>query len=134
MVLTTPMLVSARGMMAIVGAIALILFVSWLFYGFTLHLAATFFIGDVPSQLAAKAAITPVILTALLQQYGIAENPLITPGIDLVIAVIVALIADGIAIAYVYRLSRQSAAILTLLHFGFAVVLGVALTNLIGFL
>jgi isopentenyl phosphate kinase len=40
--------------------------------------------------------------------------------------------ADAIAISHVYRLKWSSALPLTLLHFGFAAILGVALSNIFG--
>ncbi|MFC7176508.1 DUF7473 family protein [Halosegnis marinus] len=45
----------------------------------TLHLAATFFIGDVPSQRAAYAAPVPAAVSILLQQYGRGTSSASTP-------------------------------------------------------
>jgi hypothetical protein len=91
-----------------------------LFYAATLHLAATFFLGDEPSQRAATVAPVPAVVSLLLQQWG----PLVV--------VPVTLVGDGLAIAYVYDLEWQPAVALTLLHFAFATVLGLALLNLLG--
>lgn len=115
-------------------AIVVTLVVAWIFYGVTLHLAAVYFIGNVPSQLAAQASTAPVVISFLLQRYGLAGNALISPGIDLLVAVAATLIADAFAISYSYRLSWKSTAMLTLLHFAFAAVLGFALNNIFGFI
>lgn len=116
------------------GALALVvtLLVAWVFYAVTLHLAAVFFIGEVPSQLAAKASTAPVVVSILLQQYGLEGTVLVSPGVDLVVAVVATIIADAIAISYVYELSPSPTAALTLLHFAFATMLGLALNNLFG--
>lgn len=91
-----------------------------LFYAVTLHLAATFFLGDVPSQLAATVGPVPALVSLLLQQWG----PLVV--------VPVTLLGDGLAIAHVYDLGWRPASALTLLHFAFATVLGLALLGLLG--
>jgi hypothetical protein len=112
-------------------AIVVTLLVTWLFYAATLHLAATFFIGDVPSQLAAKAAIVPAIVSLLLQQYGL-QSGIVSPSLGVLVVVVVTLLADGIAISAVYRLSTRSTVPLVALHLGFAGVLGIALFNIFG--
>ena len=114
-------------------AIAVTLLLAWLFYAVTLHLAAVFFLGDVPSQRAATASVAPVVVSVLLQRYGLGGTALISPGIDLAVAVLATLVADAIAISYAYRLSWPPSAALTLLHFAFATALGFALNNLFGF-
>lgn len=114
-------------------AVVVTLLLAWLFYAVTLHLAAVFFVGDVESQRAAKASLAPVVVSVLLQQYGLAGNALVSPGVDLALAVLATLVADAIAISYAYRLSWPPTTALTLLHFAFATVLGVALNNLFGF-
>jgi hypothetical protein len=103
------------------------------FYAVTLHLAATFFIGDVPSQRAAYVAPVPAVVSILLQQYGVAAT-FVSPSLGVAIAVFATLGADAIAISRVYRLQWSSAIPLTLLHFGFAAILGVALANIFGLL
>ncbi|MFB6308509.1 MAG: hypothetical protein ABEH35_04190 [Haloarculaceae archaeon] len=113
-------------------AVVVTLLVTWLFYGVTLHLAAVFFIGDVPSQRAAYAATVPAAVSLLLGQYGLAGRSLVSPGVDLAIALAVTLAADAAAVHSAYGLSRRATAALTLLHLAFATVLGVALTNLFG--
>jgi hypothetical protein len=102
-----------------------------LFYAVTLHLAATFFIGDVPSQRAAKAAPAPAVVSLLLQRYGQTAG-IVSPSLGVLVTVVATLVADAIAISFVYRLQWSSAIPLTLLHFGFAALLGVALNNLFG--
>lgn len=102
------------------------------FYAVTLHLAATFFIGDVPSQRAATAAPAPAIVSLLLQRYGQTAG-IVSPSLGVLVTVVATLVADAIAISFVYRLRWSSAIPLTLLHFGFAALLGVALNNLFGF-
>jgi hypothetical protein len=115
-------------------AVVVTLLLTWLFYAVTLHLAAVFFIGEVPSQRAATASIVPALLSLLFQQYGLAQNALLGPGLDLLIAMAVTVGADAAAIAAVYGLERRATAALTALHVAFAAVLGVALSNLFGLL
>lgn len=91
-----------------------------LFYAVTLHLAATFFLGDEPSQRAATVGPVPAAVSLLLASWG--------P----VVVVPVTLVGDGLAIAHVYELEWRPAVALTLLHFAFATVLGLALVNLLG--
>ncbi|MFB6142520.1 MAG: hypothetical protein ABEJ30_04170 [Halorientalis sp.] len=114
-------------------AIAVTFLVTAAFYAVTLHLAATFFVGDVPSQRAATAAPVPAAVSLLLQQYGQRALGPISPSLGAGIAVVAILVADAIAVSYVYRLRWSSAVPLTLLHFGFAALLGVALNNVFGF-
>jgi len=102
------------------------------FYAFTLHLAATFFIGDVPSQRAAKAAVAPAAVSLLLQRWGQTAG-VVSADLGVLVTVLATLVADLIAISFVYRLRWSSATPLLLLHFGFAALLGVALNNLFGF-
>lgn len=91
------------------------------FYAVTLHLAAVFFIGDVETQLAARAAPVPAVTSLLLQQWGPA------------VVIPVTLLGDFIAIRYSYDLGLPAAAALTLLHFAFAVALIIPLNNIFGF-
>ena len=106
--------------------------VAWAFYAVTLHLAATFFIGDVPSQRAASAAPAPALVSLLLQRYGQTAG-IVSPSLGVLVTVVATLVADAIAISFVYRLKWGSTLPLVLLHFAFAAVLGVALNNLFGF-
>jgi len=99
-----------------------------LFYAVTLHLAATFLLGDVPSQRAAYVGPVPAAVSILLQQYGLSDPRLV------LVVVVATLLADLFAISFVYRLKLRSAVPLVLLHFGFAAALGVALGNLLGVL
>ena len=115
------------GIVAVLVTLAL----AWAFYAFTLHLAATFFIGDVPTQPAATAGAVPAILSVLLGQYGLTGASLISPSTDLAIALAVTLVADWLAIGYAYELDRQPAAIVLLLHLAFSVALIVPLNNLL---
>ncbi|WP_254272882.1 DUF7473 family protein [Haloarcula marina] len=112
-------------------AVVVTLLLTWLFYAVTLHLAATFFIGDTPSQLAAKAAIVPAVVSLLLQQWGV-ESGLFSPSLGVLVVVLATLVADGIAVSSVYRLSTKSTVPLVALHFGFAAVMGFALNNIFG--
>ena len=115
------------GVVAVVVTLAL----AWAFYAFTLHLAATFFIGDVPTQPAATAGAVPAALSVLLGRYGLVGDSLISPGVDLAIALLVTLVADWLAIAYAYEIDRTAAAIVVLLHLAFSVALIVPLNNLL---
>jgi hypothetical protein len=114
-------------------AILVTFLVATLFYAVTLHLAATFFIGDVPSQRAAYVAPVPAVTSILLQQYGLSGVGPLSPSLGVAVALVVTLVADAIAISFVYRLKWSSAIPLTLLHFAFAAVLGVALNNIFQF-
>ncbi|WP_276249374.1 DUF7473 family protein [Haloarcula rara] len=110
-------------------AVIVTLLLTWLFYAVTLHLAATFFIGETPTQLAAKAAIVPAIVSMLLQQWGVTSG-LVSPSLGVLVVVVATLVADGIAISLSYRLSTSSTAPLVALHLAFAAVLGFALNNI----
>jgi len=110
-------------------AVVVTLLLTWLFYAVTLHLAATFFIGETPTQLAAKAAIVPAIVSMLLQQWGVSSG-LVSPSLGVLVVVVATLVADGIAISLSYRLSTSSTAPLVVLHLAFAAVLGFALNNI----
>jgi uncharacterized membrane protein len=112
------------------GPLALLVtfLVTTLFYAVTLHLAATFFIGDVPSQKAATVAPAPAAVSILLQQYGLRSSLLVG------VAILGTLTADLLAVSVVYRLKFRSAVPLVLLHFAFAAALGIALGNLLGVL
>ena len=112
------------------GPLALIVtfLLTWVFYAFTLHLAATFFIGDVPSQKAAYVGPVPAAVSILLQQYGLSSSLLVG------VVIVATLVAELLAVSAVYRLKFRSAAPLVVLHFGFAAVMGVALANVLGVL
>jgi hypothetical protein len=112
-------------------AVVITLLVTWLFYAVTLHLAATFFIGDTPTQLAAKAAIVPAIVSMLLQQWGVTSG-LVSADLGVLVAVVVTLVADGVGISLSYRLSTRSTVPFVVLHLAFATVLGFALNNIFG--
>jgi hypothetical protein len=105
-----------------VFAVVVTFLLTALFYAVTLHLAATFFLGEEPSQRAATVAPVPAVVSLLLQQWGAA------------VVVPVTLLCDGLAIAYVYQLEWRPALALTALHFAFATLLGLALLNLFGVL
>ncbi|GCF13613.1 hypothetical protein Harman_15480 [Haloarcula mannanilytica] len=110
-------------------AVLVTVLVTWLFYAVTLHLAATFFIGDVPSQLAAKAAVAPAVVSLILQRWGI-EAGIVSADLGVLVVLVLTLLADGIAISVTYRLSNRSTAPLVALHLAFAAVLGFALNNI----
>ncbi|MFC5971427.1 hypothetical protein ACFPYI_08810 [Halomarina salina] len=110
-------------------AIVVTFLAAWLFYSIALHLAATFFLGEVPTQRAATAAFAPALFSMLLQLGQIG-------GRDIPIAVFIVLtfLAALFAIHLVYRLRWSSAAMLTLLYFAFSFALGLAVYNIISFL
>ena len=121
--------VTGGGLLALVVTFLL----TTLFYAVTLHLAATFFIGEVPSQNAAYAAVPPAVVSILLQQYGRTDAAAgIDPSLLVGLVIVATLLADLIAISFVYRLKFRSAAPLVLLHFGIAAILGVAIGNILG--
>ncbi|MEF8855647.1 MAG: hypothetical protein V5A24_09175 [Haloarculaceae archaeon] len=104
------------------GPVALVVtfLLATVFYAVTLHLAAVFFIGDVPTQPAVIAAPVPALTSILLQQWGAA------------VVIPVTLLGDFVAIRFAYDLEMRAATALTLLHFAFATVIGVALANVLG--
>ncbi|WP_136689838.1 DUF7473 family protein [Halorhabdus amylolytica] len=104
-----------------------------LFYAVTLHLAATFFLGEVPSQRAAYVGPVPAAVSILLGRYGMESVGILSQELGVVVVLVTTLLADAMAIAKVYGISRRATAGLTLLHFAFATVLGFALANLLGF-
>lgn len=108
--------VPGGGLLAILGTFLL----AWLFYAVTLHLAATFFVGDVPTQPAAAAALGPAAAGLLLVQFP----PAVVAAVTLAV--------DAVAVRWAYALAPVGVAALTLLHFAFATVLGVAVLNLLG--
>ncbi|WP_435197573.1 DUF7473 family protein [Natronomonas sp. EA1] len=118
------------------GLLALVVtfLVTTLFYAVTLHLAALFFIGEVPSQRAATVAPVPAAVSILLQQYGIAAAPGVLAGYGVAVALVMTFIADMLAISVVYRLKLKSAFPLTIIHLAFAAGLGFSLANLLGLL
>jgi len=105
------------------GILALVVtfLLATLFYAITLHLAAVFFVGDVPTQRAAMAAPVPAVASLLLQQWGPA------------IVIPVTLLGDFVAIRFSYKLPVKSSVALTLLHFAFSVALIIPLNNIFGF-
>lgn len=104
------------------GPLALVVtfILATLFYAVTLHLAAVFFLGDVPSQRAATVAPVPALTSILLQQYGPA------------VVIPVTLLGDFIAIRFVYELEGRATVALTVLHFAFASIMGIAIANILG--
>jgi len=114
-------------------ALVVTLVLTSLFYAVTLHLAATFFIGDVPSQRAAYVGPVPAVVSILLGRYGVERIGFVSPGLGVVIVLLATLVADAIAISVSYRTSWRPTAILTVLHLAFAAVLGFALNNIFGF-
>lgn len=102
-------------------ALVVTFLVATVFYAVTLHLAAVFFLGDVPSQRAAMAAPVPALASLLLQQWG--------P----VVVMAVTLFGDMLAIRVSYGLPVKSSVALTLLHFAFSVALIIPLNNIFQF-
>jgi len=130
---STPILQSGlagRGLLPLIVTFV----VAWIFYAVTLHLAATFFIGDVPSQNAATVAPAPALVSILLGRYGQESVAFVSEEIGVLIVLLATLIADALAISRVYDLAPKPTTALTLLHFAFATAMGVALANLFGFL
>lgn len=101
-------------------ALVVTFLVAVIFYAVTLHLAATFFLGDVPTQYAARAAAVPAVVSFVLQQWG----PAVT--------IAVTLCADFLAVRWSYDLEWQTAVVLALLHFAFSVALFLPLNNIFG--
>ena len=117
------------------GLVALVvtLLVTVLFYAVTLHLAATLFLGEVPSQRAVYTAIPPAVVSILLQQYGRTDGAVpVDPLLQVGVVIAATLLADLLAISFVYRLKLRTAVPVLLLHFAIAALLGSALGNLLG--
>ncbi|MEF8851359.1 MAG: hypothetical protein V5A44_05200 [Haloarculaceae archaeon] len=113
-------------------AVVVTFLVAWVFYAVTLHLAATFFIGDVPSQRAAYAGAAPAAVSILLSRWGLEGVAFVSPSLGVAVVLLATLVADAIAISSVYRVSWKPTAALTLLHLAFAAVVGIALNNVFG--
>lgn len=113
-------------------AVVVTFLVAWAFYAVTLHLAATFFIGDVPSQRAASAGAAPAVVSILLSRWGLEGVAFVSPSLGVAVVLLATLVADAIAISSVYRVSWRPTAVVTLLHLAFAAILGVALNNIFG--
>jgi hypothetical protein len=113
-------------------AVVVTFLVAWLFYAVTLHLAATFFIGEVPSQRAAAAGTAPAVVSILLGRWGVEAVGFVSPSLGVAVVVVVTLLVDAVAISSVYRISWVPTAALVALHFAFAAVLGFALNNVFG--
>jgi hypothetical protein len=114
--LQTTVDVTGGGLLAV--AVTFLLAVA--FYALTLHLAATFFVGDVATQKAVRAAVVPAVVSFVLQEWG----PVVT--------IVATLFSDFVAITWSYDLRWRGAVVLTLLHFAFFVALFVPLNNLLG--
>jgi hypothetical protein len=113
-------------------AFVVTLLIAWLFYAVTLHLAATFFIGDVPSQRAAYAGMAPALVSILLGRWGIEGIAFVSPSLGVAVVLLATLVADAVAISAIYRISWRPTAALTLLHLAFAAIIGIALNNIFG--
>lgn len=113
-------------------AVAVTFLVLSAFYAVTLHLAATFFVGDVESQRAAYVGPVPAAVSILLGRYGLEAAPFVSRELGVLVVLVMTLIADAIAISRSYDLSAGPTTVLTALHLAFTVVLGVALNNIFG--
>jgi hypothetical protein len=116
------------------GLLALVVtfLIAWVFYAGTLHLAATFFIGEVPTQRAATAGAAPALVSILLGRWGLEAVGFVSPSLGVAVVLLATLVADAIAISSVYRISWVPTAALTALHLAIATILGVALNNIFG--
>jgi hypothetical protein len=94
--------------------------ITTVFYAVTLHLAAVFFLGDVPTQHAVAAAPLPALTSLILRPWG---PEVVIP---------MTLLGDFVAIRFTYDLEMRGAAALTLLHFAFATIMGIAIANILG--
>ncbi|MEF8773383.1 MAG: hypothetical protein V5A23_02845 [Halobacteriales archaeon] len=106
------------GALAVLGTIV----VTALFYAATLHLAAVFFLGDVPLRKALAVGAAVAVASLVAGRWG--------PAVSLPAT----LAADAAAVLLVYDRGARAAAALVALHFAFATILGVALVNLLGVL
>jgi hypothetical protein len=72
-------------------------------YSLTAHIAARNVLGDVPLKRALLVGVVPAVVVLLLQQYGI-------------VAFVLAIAVDFVAIRYVYRLRLRTTALVTFIH------------------
>ncbi|MFW6435776.1 MAG: DUF7473 family protein, partial [Halovenus sp.] len=79
-----------------------VLLAVWLFYAITLHLAATFFLGNVRSQRAATVGAVPALVSILLGRWGLESVGFVSRELGVLIVVGVTLATDALAIARVY--------------------------------
>ena len=86
----------------------------------------------VPSQRAAYAGAAPALVSILLGRWGVDAVGFVSPSLGVAVVLVATLVADAIAISSVYRITWRPTAALTLLHFAFTAVLGVALDNVFG--
>jgi len=113
-------------------AVLVTLLLATVFYAVTLHLAATFFIGDVPTQLAVKAGVAPALVSILLGRWGVEAVGFISPSLGVLVVLTATLAADAVAISVSYRISWRPTIALTALHLAFAAIIGLALNNIFG--
>lgn len=103
------------------GPVALVVtfLLTTLFYAVTLHLAALWVLGDAPHQRAVAVAPVPAAISILFSPYGVA------------VVLPLSFVGALVAIRQIYRLKTRSALVLTLFHYAIAVILGIALGNLL---
>lgn len=117
-----------------ITALVVTFLVASLFYAVTMHLAATFFLGDVPTQKAATVGPIPAVVSILLGRWGRESVAFVSEELGVLIVLVATLVADALAISRVYDLAPKPTAALTLLHLAFSAALGIALGNLLGLL
>lgn len=103
------------------GPVALVVtfLVTAIFYAVTLHLAALWVLGDPPHQRAVAVSPVPAVISIVFARYGMA------------VVLPLAFLGTLVAVRQVYRLKIRSAALVTVFHFAIAVILGIALRNLL---
>lgn len=94
------------------------LVVGWLFFSFTAHAAATFFLGDVPWKRALVVGAVPAVVTTLLVRYP----PALIIGVGLA--------ADFAAFHVVYRIRYRTTALVVALHYTVSLALVLLVANL----
>ncbi|WP_425604215.1 DUF7473 family protein [Halobellus salinisoli] len=91
-----------------------------LFLSVTAHIAARNVLGDVPVRNGFLVGPVPAAVSILVSTFA-ERDPVLFGGL------LVALVLDGVAIAYVYGESRKLSAYITLIHFVVSVLLGTVL-------
>lgn len=88
------------------------------FYAVTAHIAARYVLGEVPFSRALLVGIVPALAVVILQRFG----PALVIGLSL--------LADFLAIQWIYRLTPGRAGLVAIVHYTVSAILGITLFNL----
>ncbi|MFB6092908.1 MAG: hypothetical protein ABEK02_07865 [Haloquadratum sp.] len=96
-----------------------------IFLSVTAHIAARNVLGDVPIRNAVAVGPIPAAISVLVATFAAGTPSVLFAGL------LVALVLDGAAIAYLYGESLRLSAYVTLIHFVVSVILGTVLYALL---